>query len=55
MHVKLTISKRFASRTEKGGRNSGEKNIKYKRPYTKKKKKTTMQQIILRNLIFLLY
>jgi hypothetical protein len=39
MHVKLTISKRFASRTEKGGRNSGEKNIKYKRPYTKKKKK----------------
>jgi hypothetical protein len=27
------------TRTEKGGRNSGEKNIKYKRPYTKNKTK----------------
>ena len=53
MHVKSVISKRFASNTEKAGRNSADQNN-GKRPYKYKIiKPKTMQQIILRNLIFL--
>ena len=46
------ISKRFASHTEKGGRISWEKQI---RKTSLSMQKKTMQQIILRIIIFLLY